>query len=97
MTETRPDPTHVTWTEYNINQSHLRKISKTKIIGPVGYQRVCKNVASPDEVVFASLRCLSLLRASMSCKPALCLGRDFLGLVWSWGCGLAGAGGEGKE
>lgn len=56
-------------------------------------QRLCKNVSSPDGPLFAASCCLSLLRASIFCKPALCLGRDFFDLVVScWDCGLDGAG-----
>ena len=39
--------------------------------------------------LFAAPCCLSLLRGSISCKPALCLGRDLLDLVGGWDSGLA--------
>jgi hypothetical protein len=60
-------------------------------------QRLCKNVASPNGSLFAASRCLSLLRASISCKPALCLGRDFLDFVWRWVWEFVRGDGEGSS
>jgi hypothetical protein len=63
-------------------------------------QRPCKNIDNPEVPLFAASCCLSLLRASISCRPALCLSRDLLDFMGGWGCGLAegrGVGGGCEE
>lgn len=65
------------------------KIPKAKKSDNDVHQRPCKNVVKPDAPLFAASCCLSLLRASISCKPALCLGRDFLDPIGGSGSGLA--------